>query len=340
MLLKAMVKGLWLFIVVVIALMIIANIYWYHEQKYPTTEDAVLFNRVIPISSRTSGVITNVAVEPDQYVKKDQILFSIDDRQAKFDLQEAQTNLLIANQTLEEYRANLLAAQQNLIKLTSAFNLQQTQYNRLTTLSAQQAVSQSEVDQTKQALEVAKTQYQIGVSSLKVAESKVGEPGKNIEVQKAELAVQQAELNLAYCQVKAPESGYLTNFNLTAGQSVQANNVLFGISNSAQWYIHANILESFLKNVEVGQPVIFHTKINPSQDYQGVVSGVGRGISIAGWQAEQALPVAPETFQWISVDKRFPIMIKVTSNADNHQFRFGASVELTIDTTKKIKGNS
>jgi len=329
---KALVKGLWLFVCVVIVLIIIALIYWHHEQKFPSTQDAVLFSHVTPISPRTSGNIINVAVKPDQFVNKGQLLFAIDDRQATLAVENAKTNLSIAEQNLVQEKANLLVAKQNMNKLFSALTLQQTQYRRLTKLLTENAISVSKVDQTKQALIAAKAQYEMGLANLKIAQAKVGKPGKNTQVEKAKLALQQAELNLSYCKITAPERGYLTNLNLAIGQTVQANKVLFGINPVSQWYIHANILEPFLKNVKVGQPVSFHTIINPEKTYTGYVSGIGRGINIVGWQAQQALPVDPATFQWITVAKRFPIIITVTSN--DPQFRFGASASLTINTTK------
>ena len=338
---NALWRGLWPFIIVVIMVVLSAVIYWHHQVRYPSTADAVLFNDVVSLSPNVSGTVTAVMVKQDQLVHKGDLLFSIDARLYQIALQQAQNQGVMARQTLMQNQAAVLTAKAHLVSTTSNLNLQQTQYDRKLQLFNTGAVAANEMDVAKQALQAAQANQQVAEAAVTSAEARVGDPNHNTAIEQANLAIAQAELNLSYTQVKAPVSGYLTNVNLTPGQYVAAGTVLFGIAENGVWHIHADILEPFLEKVRVGQLVRFRLLMYPGRSYEGVVSGIGYGVHIDGWQNNQALPQVAPSFDWISVAKRFPIMIEVTSPHDQTQtpFRIGASVALNIDTTRLAAGS-
>lgn len=306
--------------------------YWHYELKHPSTQDAVMYSKLVSITPQTSGRVTGVYVKPDQYVKKGELLFKIDDRQAKLNVQAAQIKLIVAEQAFSQLNSNLTIKKQGLQQAQLNLKYANKQYQRYAKLFKEKAISKSKLDSLKTTLLKAKASYQSAQNAVTIVKTEIGKPGKNTAIEKAKLALAQSQLALSYCNEKAPISGFLSNFNLEVGQKVNAEHVLFGINSTQHWAIHANILEPFLRNIKVGQRVTFKTRTNPGNTYHGIVSGIGQAIDISGWQSNQALPDISPAFQWVSVAKRFPVMIKVLSKDKNKDFMFGGSVSLTINT--------
>lgn len=339
----ALFKGLWPFLLALVLVTLAIWAYWEWELNYPSTSDAVLYNNVVAIAPEISGTVSSVNVKDAQYVQAGTILFSLDNRQQKIDLLTAQNNLAKAMQVFTENQAAVASAKANLANAQSEMNLQKAVYDRRLSLFKSGAASPNDLDIAKQAFLAAEGNLQIAQATLNSAIAALGNPDPhlNTTIETANIALAQAQLNLSYTLIQAPTSGFLINLNLTPGQRVSANTTLFGLISSGSktnpFQIQAYILEPFLKNIHVGQPVSFTLRTYPDQTYQGVVSGIGYGIDINDWQSNQSLPTVDSSFNWISVAKRFPIMITVTSPHDfeTHPFRIGASVSVSIDTRNK-----
>lgn len=93
---KITLKKLWLFfrctgrfLLLTLLIALGVHLYWNQQLKYPSTSDATLQAPVIPIVSQVSGTIYKIKVKPGQYVKKNQVLFTLNDRQQKIALRKA-----------------------------------------------------------------------------------------------------------------------------------------------------------------------------------------------------------------------------------------------------------
>lgn len=331
-LIKSLWRGLWPLLSIIFIILISAELYWQYELRHPSTRDAVLYNGLTPISTQVDGRITQIAVKPDQAVQKGQLLFSLDDSQAKINLQTAELNLTLAQQNLKQLAAQLIEATQKVKQTAADLEITQKEYARYTKLYNQKAISNSDYESKQSALLMAQSNYKDALANKTIIQAKIGEKGKNAAIAQAQLNIHNAILALNDHYIHAPISGHLGNFNLAVGQLVSANTVLFGILPNDGWGIHANILEPFMRNIKVGQPVSFTTSMYPGHHYHGIVSGIGYGVQIDGWQASAAVPNIDPSFNWLTVTKRFPILIKVTSK-DNPYLRFGASVNVTIDAS-------
>ena len=72
-------------------------------------------------------------------------------------------------------------------------------------------------------------------------------------VERAKVALEQAQLNLAYTKIVAPISGQVTQKSVDLGQYVSAAQLLFTIVPLNQVYVTANFKETQLANVAPGQ---------------------------------------------------------------------------------------
>lgn len=91
----------------VVLAVIIALLYWWHSTYYESTDDAQINGRLVQMSSRIRGNVTNVYVQDNQEVKKGQLLVDIDPRDAQAALQQGEANLATTRANYEAALANV-----------------------------------------------------------------------------------------------------------------------------------------------------------------------------------------------------------------------------------------
>jgi membrane fusion protein, multidrug efflux system len=146
------------------------------------------------------------------------------------------------------------------------------------------------------------------------------------EVQRAQAALEQAELNLQYTKIVAPVTGVLSKRNVEPGQVVQAGQPLFSIVNLDDIWVTANFKETQLKSMRANQPA--EIKVDAyGRSYKGTVE------SIAGASGARFSLLPPEnaTGNYVKVVQRIPVRIRIDKGQDpNHSLRPGMSVEPTV----------
>lgn len=146
------------------------------------------------------------------------------------------------------------------------------------------------------------------------------------EVQRAQAALDQAELNLQYTKIYAPVTGILNKRNVEPGQVVQAGQPLFSIVNLDDIWVTANFKETQLKYMRPGQKA--EIKVDAyGHSYNGTVE------SIAGASGARFSLLPPEnaTGNYVKVVQRIPVRIRIDKGQDpNHMLRPGMSVVPTV----------
>jgi membrane fusion protein (multidrug efflux system) len=156
----------------------------------------------------------------------------------------------------------------------------------------------------------------------------------NLAALKAELAekqakLQAAELQLSYCTITAPISGYISQKNIQLGDRVQPGQPLMSVVPLQDVYVEANFKETQLEHVRIGQKTTVHADIYPGHTYRGRVTGIRAGTGAAF----SMLPPENATGNWIKVVQRVPVRIDLDQPPPpDHPLRVGLSLEVTIDT--------
>ena len=154
---------------------------------------------------------------------------------------------------------------------------------------------------------------------LAQARGKVNEAGsapQQMQMQRADIAsfkaqteeqraaVRQAELNLSYTRINAPESGYITHKAVEPGDFVQAGQTLLALVSDRLWVV-ANFKETQLTHMRPGQPVTLKLDAYPKLRLRGhvesVQSGTGAYFSL--------LPSENATGNYVKVVQRVPVKI-------------------------------
>jgi membrane fusion protein (multidrug efflux system) len=123
-------------------------------------------------------------------------------------------------------------------------------------------------------------------------------------VQQSEARVRQAELNLSYTQVTAPEDGQVTRRVVEKGAYIQPGQSLLAIVPRHYWVI-ANFKETQLTHMRAGQPVEVVVDAYPDHKFSGHVESIqsGAGARFSLFPPENA------TGNYIKVVQRVPVKI-------------------------------
>src|SRR6202162_2699164 len=74
---------------IVIAAVVLGLAVLYHTNYYPRTDDAIVFANFIGMAPQVEGPITRLNVRDNQFVKRGELLFTIDERPYRYALENA-----------------------------------------------------------------------------------------------------------------------------------------------------------------------------------------------------------------------------------------------------------
>ena len=164
------------------------------------------------------------------------------------------------------------------------------------------------------------------------AEDAIGQyQGINARIAAAEAAVHSAELDLNYCEVRAPFTGLVVNMNLSNGAFARAGVEVFTLVDTRTWYVVANFRETQLRHIPVNASADLYLQSQPSKHFRGTVVGLGWAVLPENGTSVGGLPRVERSLDWIRLAARFPIRIKVDNPDDS--FRIGASAVATVSGT-------
>ncbi len=134
----------------------------------------------------------------------------------------------------------------------------------------------------------------------------------------------QAELDLRYCDVIAEIDGVITRRNVNPGDNVQIGQGLMAIRSLGEIWIDANFKETQLGDLRIGQPVDLYVDMYGDRHvFKGRISGFteGTGSTLALLPAENA------TGNFVKVVQRLPVRIDLENyDPDKSPLFIGTSV--------------
>ncbi len=283
---------------------ILVSLYLFHESHYQSTDDAYVEADIIQITPKVSGHIIESYVKDNMEVKKGDLVAKIDDevyiekyKQAKAAYQKALLNQKNA-------KANLSA-------VNSEIQLAKTDLERYKTLYQQGAVS-------KQVLDKAQTNYDSVLARQTKAKEDIFSDGQNVadaDLKTLEAIMKQAELNLKYTNVIAPNSGTITNRRIEKGSYVSVGGPLFAIVPDEVWIV-ANFKENQVGQMRPGQPVTIKIDAYKHKKFKGHVDSIQR----ASGAKSSLFPPENAVGSFVKIVQRIPVKIVFDEPIDKSQY--------------------
>jgi membrane fusion protein (multidrug efflux system) len=163
--------------------------------------------------------------------------------------------------------------------------------------------------------------------AVKQAEAKLVQARANLD---------QAKLNVRYCDVFAEIDGVVTRRSVNPGNNVVAGQSVMAVRSLVETWVDANFKETQLANLRIGQPVDLDVDMyGRRQRFQGRISGFtyGTGSTLALLPAENA------TGNFVKVVQRLPVRVELIDyDPDRLPLFVGLSVTASVDLRRKPTG--
>jgi membrane fusion protein, multidrug efflux system len=152
----------------------------------------------------------------------------------------------------------------------------------------------------------------------------------NARIEAAKATVRAAELNVGYCQVRAPFDAYVTNLNIAVGEYAREGQQVFALVDDRAWYVLANFSETYMASIKPGMEAQVYLVSYPDRPFRGVVQGIGWANRPDDGQTVGVLPVVQRTLNWVRLANRFQVRVRLDERDPDHPFRMGTTAVVTV----------
>jgi multidrug resistance efflux pump len=309
-----------------------------------STENALVRGQVTLIGTQLPGYVVDVKVQDFQYVKQGELLALIDDRIYQQRYEQAQAQLAAQKAALENWVQSSRSAEATVVLNQATLANAQAQaarsvadLKRVDSLAADGSLSLREQDSSKAAnaqtsAAVAQARANLDIARQQVRSVSVNKQSLEAAVANAEAALKATKVDLDNTRITAPEDGQLGQVTVRKGAYVNTGAQLMGLVPRQLWVI-ANLKETQMNNVQVGQPATF--KVDALDGAQ--LTGVVERISPATGSEFSVLPADNATGNYVKIAQRIPVRIRIDQGqAKARRLAPGMSVIVSIDTSVKV----
>lgn len=255
---------------------------------------------IYSITAQTGGKIISILTDEGQWVKKGDLLITID----PVDMPELVQEMLIS---VEKTKSELKA----LIKESESLNAQKElaliTYKRYEKLVKQSFVSRSEFDKAKTDLNALTAQLE--ATLVRIESSK-------IEVQRTQKNADSLKTKLSRFQIYAPVDGYVISKSAEVAQNVASSTTILKIVDPKTLWIRAYIDEKISGDIKVGQKAEITLRSQSNKQFTGYVKRIVAQSDAVTQEREinVAFDELPIPF-YINEQARVTINAKTISNA-------------------------
>lgn len=316
------------------AVAVAVGLYLYASSgRFVSTENAYVKSNKVAVSADMSGRVERVFVKENDRVAVGDVLFRIDPADFRIALARAEARLAGAVQDIEGLKAFYRQKQAELRLADDTVDFHRREYERRRALSGRGVVSQSRLEEGQFNVDSAIQR----VSAIKQDIARVlanlgGKPDLADDVHPTYRAAMadrdRAGLDLARTKIVASVAGVVTRIDLQPGEYVRAGTPVFSIVADRGVWVEANLKETELTDVRVGQPATLRVAAYPGR----VVKARVGGVSPATGAEFSLLPPQNAMGNWVKVVQRLPVRLEIVEADPDPPLRAGMSVAVEIDT--------
>jgi multidrug efflux system membrane fusion protein len=316
---------------------VLAALAFRHYERFPTTDDAYVEADVVGIVAQVAGPIVELPLVDNQPVKANELLFRIDPRPFRIEVEQARAELDRTGLDVTALADVVTSAQAGVRYSEAQLRLAQTQWQRVEPLSKIGALPFQDRDKAQAALDGARAGLDNAKAELAQAEANLGEAdADNADIRAAVATLESAELDLSYATVTAPVNGLVTDLDLSMGTYASVGSPMLALVNTDSWRVEAYYKETQLRNIRPGMPAAVYLPAYPGARFEGSVQGIGWGVEQQegdGARGADGVPSVTPTVDWVRMAQRFPVRITIPDADPDHPLRKGMRATVRIDTT-------
>ena len=320
-------------IAVVVALQLYAS-----GGRYVVTENAYVKANIVAVSADVSGRVVSVEVDDNQLVKPGERLFAIDPLPFRIALAETDAQLAVIRRDFAQLRFDVREAQAEAAEARERQRFLGQQFERQKKLKKRGMGSEEAYDSALHDLKV-------GEESLRKLDQRIARSlaalggdaqlpvEKHPRYRRAMAVREQASVDLARTAINSPATGVVSNMKLQVGEYVKEGRAVFSLIETSPVWVEANLKETELTNVVLGQAATIVVDAYPDHEWQAFVDSIAPATG-----AEFALlPPQNATGNWVKVVQRLPVLLRIEHTDDEPVLRAGMTVTASIDT-ERVRG--
>jgi len=288
---------------------VLVRLLWLEYMYSPWTRDGRVRAKVVQVATDVSGLVSEVRVADNQWVRKGDVLFVLDPARFHYALAQADADLARAQAQMAQAKARMAASAADLA-------MKRAQAARRANLAGDVISDESRLDSASLASQAA-SDHSADVAAYSAAEA---------AVKAAVVAQQTAALNLARSEVRAPSDGFITNLNLYPGDFATAGSARMALIDSNSFWVYGYFEETKLPRVQVGDRAVVRL-LSGGADIEGHVDSLASGIADRDnpTSSGDLLADVNPVFTWVRLAQRVPVRV--------HLDRIPAGVRLATGMT-------
>lgn len=277
---------------------------------HPQSMDATVIKPVLEIASRTSqqARVQEVRIQPNQPVKKGDVLFILDSRIAQAEVQRLEASVAEAEQNVPQMKAAYEAALANVEKLKGQLALAEVEEHRNKEALPSGTVSQEDYDESVRNLTIAKNsllESNAQAEKAKLAYEAKTASGENVQVAQLKAQLAEAKIDVEEATVYAPADGYVTNLQLRPGFVVTPGTPVMTFVSDEEGSIIVTMPQEYMQNIEVGNEAEICLDMYPGKTLHGKVESIILAAGSGQFAPGGLLPTVTAK----QVAARFPIKV-------------------------------
>jgi membrane fusion protein (multidrug efflux system) len=318
------------------AVVLLAVGFWLHGGRYATTENAFVRSDIAQISSEVPGRVVELHVRDHASVRAGDLLVRIDPEPYRLALAKADAELDAARASVEQLKASLRETKGEFKEAESRWTFLEAQANRQKGLAGRGVSPTIRLEQAES--EALQARDRVGILRERIARVEAALGGNPAIATDATALVRErratrdrAALDLTNTQIKAPANGTVVNLRLQIGEQIKAQTALFSLVSDRRPWVDANIKETDLTHVTVGQRATVSLDIYPGIVWDAVVES----ISPATGAEFAILPPQNASGNWVKVVQRLPVRLRLLERPGEPALRAGMTAAVSIDTGRR-----
>ena len=341
----------------IIALVSAGN--WVYQRfTHVYTDDARISADMIDVSSKVSGWIVEFPVSSGDQLQQGDLMAVIDSRETALKLQELEARVsamtadyegqqaeikMVEKQTsgaLQAARSQLNVSEATLSSADSELEFRASEWKRSQALRSKKIISLQDYESAQTSFRKAKQAREAAVGNVAQARAKLIEAEANqsrLQVMERDLAKFQFErdslraqlererIDLSDRRITAPRKGIIDKIFVDNGEYVQPGKRLALLHDPENIWVNANIKETEIRHVKVGQQVAVSVDAYPDMKFVGTVAKIGH----AATSQFALLPSTNPSGNFTKITQR--LSVKIALQQQDSLLKPGMMVEVAID---------
>ena len=340
--------------VIVLAVVVIGASVWggkkyLYSRDHVVTDNAQVDGPLLPVAAKLQAFITDVRVVDNQAVKAGDTLVVLDARDLDAKIAQARADLAVAiamvgNAShagqlvaqLDATRSMAASAGATVESAQAGYRKAAADLERTKGLVAKQIVAAQQLDAAQAAFDAAAATLEGAKRQQAATQAQIGAgeaalTGADAKVAAARAALETAEVQRSWSVLTAPVAGVVSRRMADPGALVQAGQTLMMLVPVDIVWITANVKETRLGRVTVGDTVEFTVDGYGNHQFLGTVES----LSPATGARFALLPPDNATGNYTKVVQNVPVHVEVARPLDpKYPLRRGMSVEVSIRTRR------